>query len=218
LSRLLPSLRSRQARRDLAESYELHRSLLRAFPGPGAGGPGRVLYRVDADRESGAATILVQSEKEPDWSALTPDYLTQPAEWKRFDPVFAVGQRLVFRLRANPTRKSRTTSKADRLEGKHRCNGRRIALLREEDQVEWLHRKAHECGFRVRSVQAVPEGQALGHKSHQEQRQTLTHHAVRYDGLLEITDSARFLQTLLAGVGSAKGFGFGLLSLAPARG
>jgi CRISPR system Cascade subunit CasE len=38
--------------------------------------------------------------------------------------------------------------------------------------------------------------------------------AVRYDGLLEVTDPVKFLETLRAGIGSAKGFGFGLLSLA----
>lgn len=40
--------------------------------------------------------------------------------------------------------------------------------------------------------------------------------AVRFDGLLEVTDPGKFLETLRAGIGSAKGFGFGLLSLAPA--
>ena len=42
----------------------------------------------------------------------------------------------------------------------------------------------------------------------------LTHVAVRFDGLLEVTDPVKFLETLRAGIGSAKGFGFGLLSLA----
>src|SRR5436309_1563961 len=116
----MPNIRSRQARRDLAQPYEMHRTLLRAFPGQVAGGPGRVLFRVDADHESGAATVLIQSAKQPDWSALTVDWLVRPFEQKPFEPVFAAGQRLVFRLRANPTKKSGTGSKTERLAGK-RC-------------------------------------------------------------------------------------------------
>jgi CRISPR system Cascade subunit CasE len=44
----------------------------------------------------------------------------------------------------------------------------------------------------------------------------LTHHAVRFDGLLVVTDPERLRHALRAGIGSAKGFGFGLLSLARA--
>ncbi|MGI6156807.1 MAG: type I-E CRISPR-associated protein Cas6/Cse3/CasE, partial [Enterococcus lemanii] len=44
----------------------------------------------------------------------------------------------------------------------------------------------------------------------------LSHLAVRYDGLLRVRSSEVFGEALAAGIGSAKGFGFGLLSLAPA--
>jgi CRISPR-associated protein Cas6/Cse3/CasE subtype I-E len=39
--------------------------------------------------------------------------------------------------------------------------------------------------------------------------------AVRFDGILQVTNAELFLQTLRAGIGPAKGFGFGLLSVAP---
>jgi CRISPR system Cascade subunit CasE len=39
---------------------------------------------------------------------------------------------------------------------------------------------------------------------------------VRYEGILQVTDCARFLAALAAGIGPAKGFGFGLLSVAKA--
>jgi CRISPR system Cascade subunit CasE len=42
----------------------------------------------------------------------------------------------------------------------------------------------------------------------------MTHLAVQFDGVLEVTDPAKFLETVRQGIGSAKGFGFGLLSLA----
>jgi CRISPR system Cascade subunit CasE len=217
LSRLLPSPRSPQARRDLALVYELHRTLLRAFPDKADGGPGRVLFRVDLPRDTGTAVVLVQSEKPPDWSLLRPDYLTRPAESKPFEPTFTVGQRLAFRLRANPTCKTGTLSKSDRLAGRSKSNGRRLGLLREGQQREWLVRKAEAGGFRVLGVTVVPEGFAHGSKDAGGVRVGLSLLAVRFDGLLGVTDPGRFLQTLREGIGPAKGFGFGLLSLARAE-
>jgi hypothetical protein len=42
--------------------------------------------------------------------------------------------------------------------------------------------------------------------------------AVRFDGVLAVTDVVQFAATLEAGIGSGKGLGFGLLSLAPCGG
>lgn len=41
--------------------------------------------------------------------------------------------------------------------------------------------------------------------------------SVRFDGLLKVTDVDVFYSTLRSGIGSAKGFGFGLLSIAPIK-
>lgn len=41
--------------------------------------------------------------------------------------------------------------------------------------------------------------------------------AVRYDGVLVVTDADRLRETVIRGIGPAKSFGFGLLSLAPLR-
>jgi len=38
---------------------------------------------------------------------------------------------------------------------------------------------------------------------------------VRFDGTLEVTEPEIFLETVRQGIGSGKGLGFGLLSLAP---
>jgi CRISPR system Cascade subunit CasE len=42
----------------------------------------------------------------------------------------------------------------------------------------------------------------------------ITHFGVRFDGLLRVEDPERLKIGLSSGIGSAKGFGFGLLSLA----
>ena len=43
------------------------------------------------------------------------------------------------------------------------------------------------------------------------------HGGVQFRGILEVTDQKDFEITYHAGVGSAKGFGFGLLLLAPVK-
>jgi CRISPR system Cascade subunit CasE len=205
LTRLALNPRCREVRQDLADSHELHCALLQAFPSAAADGPGRVLYRVEPPRGEPCFVVLVQSELAPDWSRLKvpADYLLGPPAVKPFDPVFTSGQRLCFRLRANPTVKR---------------DGKRRPLLDEREQRAWLDRKGAEGGFRVVRAEVSPEGAACGHKSVPGATLTLTHHAVRFDGVLTVTDPGQLRRTVADGLGPAKGFGFGLLSLARAEG
>ncbi len=199
LSQLILNPRSREVRRDLADPYQMHRTLLAAFPPRENGGPGRILYRAEMSRVTGRMAVLLQSQQAPAWEQIrvAQDYFVEPPTSKAFDPVFRTGQRLQFRLRANPTVKR---------------EGKRLGLLREAEQLAWLQRKAENGGFRIESVEVIPEGMTIGHRK--ETASDLTHLAVRFDGVLHILDPDRFRITLEAGIGSAKGFGFGLLSLA----
>ena len=240
-SRLILNPRSRAVRRDLAEAFEMHRTIMSAFPqlserdrrDPDSGS---ILWRVDDDQSQGVTMLLVQSELAPDWQPLLkrhPDYVATavgselpPIETKVRQLSFVVGQILSFRLRANPTKKM----KAD-----GRKNGIRVALNTEDEQLAWLQRKAETAGFRFGSAVVTPEGTSgprgsnappvtLGADSATgavgtvattvQVARKMTHLAVRFEGVLQVTDAAGFEQTLRCGIGSAKGFGFGLLSLA----
>jgi CRISPR system Cascade subunit CasE len=205
LSKLVLNPRSRQVRRELAEPYQMHRTLMRAFPAQGLGDADRMLFRVDISRETGIPSVLVQSECLPDWAPLqrARDYLLELFPPKEFQPTFVAGQRLVFRLRANPTVKR---------------DGKRLGLLREEEQENWLRRKGQEGGFQVLGVRLTPEGLLRGTKHGQDSSHALTHLAVRFDGVLQVIAPDQFVEkTLRAGIGSGKGFGFGLLSVAQAE-
>src|ERR1700683_5857356 len=87
----------------MSDLYEMHRTLWSACPGGGDGGPGRILFRVDSGRSG--PTVIVQSEHAPNWSALPDEYLSRPAETKPLVLTFTAGQRLRFRLRANPVQR-----------------------------------------------------------------------------------------------------------------
>jgi CRISPR system Cascade subunit CasE len=109
---------------------------------------------------------------------------------------FHAGQALAFRLRANPTAKR---------------EGKRFGLMTEGLQRAWLERKGAAAGFRPSLFQVACEGMANGHKG----ENTLTHLAVRFDGVLTVIDGDAFSAAIENGIGPAKAFGFGLLSVAP---
>lgn len=205
LSLLRLNPRSRKAMAEAARPYELHRSLMRAFPHKKDGGPGRVLFRLDIDNDKGAMSVLVQSESKPDWAALdsAKGFFSEQPQHKAFAPTFARGQVLYFRLRANPSTKT---------------EGKRFGILKEQEQSAWLERKGSEGGFDVVSLTIVPEGMAHDKMTDGVgSRHDLSLLSVRFEGLLRVTDPHAFLHTLGRGIGSGKGFGFGMLSVAPPK-
>ncbi|MEL7170368.1 MAG: type I-E CRISPR-associated protein Cas6/Cse3/CasE, partial [Bacteroidota bacterium] len=48
-------------------------------------------------------------------------------------------------------------------------------------------------------------------------KERLGHFGVRFDGVLRVDNSVKVLDALRQGIGPAKAFGFGLLSLAPVK-
>lgn len=204
LSRLKLDLNSFKTRYWLLNPYSLHQAICRAFPDKSEGGPGRILYRMDENSSSSTATILVQSQKEPDWKKA--DYLSKyciaEPEVKIYQPEITRGTLYYFRLRANPTVKR---------------GGKRYGLLREEEQIKWLNRKASASGFSVLGCRITDEGIEKSKKygKSEEDASILSFFAVRFEGILRIEDPDLMLKAIESGIGSGKGLGFGLLSIAP---
>lgn len=207
LSRLKLKTRLRTTRELRLNPYRLHQAIYRAFPDAEAGGPGRILYRLDIGRQ-GNMSVLVQSEKKPDWNKATllQNCLLEPADYKSVTFTFKEGQTLYFRLRANPSAKK---------QGEGKRNGYRLGLLREEDQLKWLSRKAESGGSALVTCRAMPEG--IVHDEKGKNGDKLRHYAVRFEGVLKVLSPQIFRETIKSGFGAAKGFGFGLLSVAPLR-
>lgn len=241
LSRILLNPRSRRAMSEMLHPYEMHRTVMHAFSKNGGGDivvsrkEFKVLFRTEAAIKIGdPVKILVQSIIEPDWSYLNhiDGYLDtraeNPWEYKNIMPALNKineGEQFAFRLRANPTKRIGNDEDPQK--------GKRVQLQREEEQIQWLIRKANNCdrghsgGFKLLmegsgsggccSVRAISEGKRTGRKGGKDEKNIITHFSVLFEGLLEVTDKDVFVQTLISGIGSAKAFGFGLLSLAPKR-
>lgn len=231
LSCLTLDPRSRAVRRDLANCQELHRTVMAALPQAPEGVPARdhfqVLYRVELPRRPGPVRLLVQSAVEPSWQHLPPGYLAREVEAKPLAELLGKlvdGLQLRFRVRANPTRKTGTSSKAERLSGS-RQNGKRVPVA-PDDLESWLKRRGEAGGFRVLQASQdvgppkpdawISRGtEVAGWRAVGETRRRLTFAAVQFDGRLEVTDAEGFRRTLAEGIGSGKAYGFGLLSVGP---
>lgn len=221
LSRLILNPRARRVRNELADPYEMHRTVMKAFSGR-LEKDERVLFRVDVHPRSGIPSLLVQSRHQPDWSLLASpqsNYLLEEPQLgfdvdnpavKEVDLHLKTGQRLAFRLRANPTVKKRFDDK------KH---GNRVGIYKEDEQMEWLKRKLDSSGSVLLSAQISNEtdlrGKLFVEKDKDKRMKFLS---VQFEGILEVKDPASLVSTVEAGIGSGKGLGFGLLSLAPSRG
>jgi len=208
LSKLTLNPRHPQARRDLANPYDMHATLSWAV----ADREGeRLLWRLEGGPRE--AVMLVQSRTSPDWQALFerhPGYAQlDERSPKLFEPALKPGQLLRFRLRANPTV---TKFDPDPEKGKRK----RLGLVKLEDQLAWLHRQGERCGFAVPGAMVSSSERVRARKPQKdgEEGRVITLQSVTYDGHLRVNEPDAFLAALQSGLGHAKALGFGLLSIA----
>lgn len=223
LSRLMLDPGASGVHRDLAAPYDLHRSLARAFPDdePGAHRARHgVLFRIE-DATPHGVPVLVQSATAPDWARLLPGYALRIDGPKTFEPALVAGQRLRFRLVANPVRRTHEQGRKHpvRLPLVHARAD--TAAGRPDGYLDWLDRQARKAGVTLDAVADAPfriarrraRGPALDGAL---AKPDIPHVGVRFDGTLTVTDAEALVASLRNGIGPAKAFGFGLLSVAPA--
>ncbi|MCQ4321966.1 type I-E CRISPR-associated protein Cas6/Cse3/CasE [Stutzerimonas stutzeri] len=202
LTRLTLDPRSAQARRDLGDAYEMHRTLARAFAADAQSLPARFLWRLEAGSNAWATpVVLVQAAAEADWSALQAllNYLQRPVESKHLalEEWVEGGGRYRFRLQANPT----VTRQ-----------GKRYGLVGEAEQLAWLGRQGKRHGFSVEAA-LVTASDVLNSRKGEGQ---ISVQRACFEGILQVQNLQAFSRALKTGIGPAKAFGCGLLSVARA--
>lgn len=202
LSKLTLDPRHPQARRDLSDAYEMHRTLARAFVFDAETAPARFLWRLErrADYQS-SPIVLVQSERPADWSVLDAfsGYAKEIHANKdvNLDMLIQPDARYRFRLLANPTV----------------TRGRkRYGLMREEEQLAWISRQGGRHGFSVLDCMRGADERLQVRQGRSGNRITL--HTVLFEGLLQAEAPESLRPALLSGFGHGKALGLGLLSLA----
>lgn len=212
--------RCREARRDLSDPYQFHSTLCRAFSEPDQKCPeGEFLWRLEPETDpTGCPRILVQSRAIPVWTRIgVQGWLaeTDPAvdlrDRLKLDTLMA-GQRFRFRLRANPCVKR---------------GGKRLGLLRLEEQEKWVVRKGEQHGFSLPQLASfdlsessqgrvdirISQEQMLRGKQHA--GNGIRIYSVLYDGVLSVIEPDKFRDALQTGIGHGKVMGLGLLSVVP---
>lgn len=213
-------------------------------PAAAAGASGdaaRVLWRVD--RDAHRTLLYVVGPGRPDLTHLVEQAgWPTAATWETRDyaPVVervAAGQVWAFRLRANPVKTSFEVRKSPPAgpggDAGARGDGKVLPLHGPEAQTGWLARRGATHGFELlrenparRLPGTAPDDgpDAPGPWSvlvsdarvHRFTRQgaTVTLATAQFDGVLQVTDTAAFRRTLVTGIGRAKGYGCGLLTVA----
>lgn len=203
LSRLTLN-QSLRAQQWASNAYRVHQRLMMACDGDE-----RLLFRIDvgpSGKQERPVTILVQSTVPPVWDKAFDEafpVLAKPAESRPYTLAPESGWAYRFRLLANPV-VCRTQPGKDR--------GRRVGLLREVEQREWLQRKFETAGLALLELTVQDLGMLKSRKGADTPVQT--HLSVRFDGSARCVDPMLLSAACAAGIGPAKGLGFGLLSLA----
>lgn len=216
LSKLVLNPLSRAVQNDIDSPYELHRTLVsRGFP-HGQPENNRLLFRVEPPHHGGIAghTVLVQSSlAPPDWAHLPGDYCKRIEGPQELEISVGSGRQLAFRLVANPVIKRK---RRDELSRGGKQKHYRHALIEEVEHRQWLIRRSLSLGFRLLYLNSVPfkVGGDLSKSPTHRDKNSIPHFGVRFDGLLEVIDPVVFGQSLQQGIGPARAFGFGLLSVA----
>jgi CRISPR system Cascade subunit CasE len=196
LSRLIIDGMNRNGRITLSNPYKMHQFVLSGFPDFKDQIEERVLYRLEPEQRNSHSVILVQSLSAPNWNDNSMNGLRN-VQTKQFSPKLTEGQLVRFRLRANPTVKK---------------EGKRFGLLKEEEALSWLRRKAEAAGFSLAESSPIIVSEGAIKAKRGKSRQ-LTFQSYLFQGVINVRDPERLLSTLPKGIGSAKAFGFGLLSL-----
>ncbi len=193
----------------------------------------RVLWR--DERDGPACHLLVLTQSQPSW-----EHLVEQAGWagspsggaltRDLRPLLDLivkGREFSFRVRANPTQSLKkpehpTASQQRVSEDRARTRGTRVGHRTIEHQLRWFVEQgggpASRWGFTVNedgisSVNLLEREHISFSKGQGSHRVTLDR--VTYGGTLTVVEPDRVRQVVLGGLGGAKAYGCGLLTLAP---
>ncbi|MGM0782809.1 MAG: type I-E CRISPR-associated protein Cas6/Cse3/CasE [Pseudomonadota bacterium] len=200
-------------------AYAAHQLLWQMFPDHQGQRP--FLFRQEMDEPEGGGAprglplFYMLSDREP-----MPASGLLEVQCKPFSPVLEAGDRLAFRLRANPTVAKSVAGKRGRradvlmaakysFEAGGERKSQACTEAMNEAAREWLTERAESWGFRLPVEPEV--GAYRQHALPKNEGRPIRFSSVDYEGLLEVSDPGRLIETLAQGVGRAKAFGCGLM-------
>lgn len=229
------------AQRVLRSPQAMHAAVLQGLPVAEA--QERVLWRLDADGPHRLALYVVTPETRPSWEHLVEqagwasasEPQAEVREYRGLLDSLALGQEFAFRLTANPTSSTRNPEKPTSAQGRRAVEGTlprstRVGHRTARAQLDWFLTRAcnGSWGFEVPDVGLGPEWgpqydvriagrerKVFRRRSSGGGKGQVTLQIVTYEGRLLVADAAKLREVLVSGIGPAKAYGCGLLTLAP---
>lgn len=197
----------------------------------------RVLWRLEPDGPHRAA-VLVLTQSAPSW-----EHIVEQAGWpcsdepqalvRSYEPLLdrvVRGREFAFRLRANPVSATRTPQRPSaaqrrRLDSAARPRGVRVPHRTAAHQLAWLSSRANRWGFELAingsgaaDVRLAARERLVFIKKSDSANRRITIETATFEGRLRVVDPHTLQERLLRGVGAARAYGCGLITLAPLPG
>ncbi|EID12769.1 CRISPR-associated Cse3 family protein [Mycobacterium xenopi RIVM700367] len=220
LTKMVINARRRGARLLMASPQALHAAVMASFANGRPTDDGRVLWRLDVYNAHRVVLYTVSPDK-PDFTHIVEQAgwpTTEAWETRCYDPLLESlrsGQHWQFRLTANPVRSGLRKGWTDT---------KPLGHVTVKQQEYWLIQRSQKAGFRlVPSTHAGDDGDvdlAVVDRSIRRFRRKdgqVTIATATFEGHLEVTDPEALRWALTRGIGRAKSYGCGLLTLAHPR-
>ena len=204
LSRIEMDLSRISTKRALASPQIIHAAVQTCFPEEA----GRILWRLD--NFEGKMFLLTISPTKPDFAGFAQQF-GGTGEVKEYTPLLEQiknGQRLSFRFRANPTY-TKSAGKGNR--------GKIYAHVTISQKRTWLMEKSAKWGFSLaeNDFDVVETDNLRFYKDGNKKAVELG--VATFEGHLSITDVQLFKKALIEGIGRAKAYGCGMITVAKPR-
>jgi CRISPR system Cascade subunit CasE len=205
LSRIGLDTSNRETLRILSSPQLTHGAVEQSFHGDRQ----RRLWRIDLLERK--YFLLVLSESQPDFSGIVKQYGIPGAEpsWetKDYDRLLErirPDHSWRFRLKANPVHSVKDRDTMSR--------GKVMAHVTSQQQKQWLVKRAQHCGFSL-NPDAFDVIHTQWQKFNKEDGHEVTFRTATYEGILTVTNPDCFRESLITGIGRAKAYGCGLMTV-----
>lgn len=215
LSRLEINTFRRKTMAALDSPQMMHACVMSSFPSASLQND-RVLWRID--RVGAATYILLQSNQKPDFTHII-DQMGWPSSEQQWETIdyepflnkLQTGQSWRFRLKANPVRRVPCSQDKE-------FAGKLAHHVTTDQQKKWLIDRSLKCGFSIPKTEdyGTPILDILQNdiKHFNRNGSTVTISMVTFEGILIIEDLETFRKTIRSGIGKAKAYGCGMITLA----
>lgn len=205
LTRIALDTKRRETMRVLSSPGILHGAVERCFDGARE----RTLWRTDILHD--ATYLLLLSAKRPNCARIIeqfglPGGAEETKDYESLLSRIQNGQRWRFRLRANPVRSLAQKGDTER--------GRVSAHVTQEQQKKWLLERAEKNGFALDAAEFdITHTRWEIFQKYEHAQQKVTLRTATFEGILTVTDATAFKKALTGGIGRAKAYGCGLMTV-----